>query len=132
MLKLTEKDFKKIDKFNSTLKSLLTLACQIDPKNNEIDRLKRLASIGASTNPVDLYTETAPNFKKHKEKIENKDADFFMDMGFSEDMYENPRVVPLFVMIVEKWEGLSLEIKEDIWGKVRIMLECASPCARAD
>lgn len=122
ILKLSEADFKKIDRFNLAVKGLLRIACAVDPNNVHLDRLRRLISIALEFNPIDPQRIASKYLLKYKDQILCKDAQFFLNGAYNENMRGSEMISGLFDLISGKWHDLSKDEQDEIWKKVEIMV----------
>jgi hypothetical protein len=123
--RLTEKQLKNIDKFNSAIKTLCKIAVKLDPNNASVDRIQKQISLFVGYNPVDPIKLVAPFLYKYNNKVLAKDSDFFISGGIQDDLKTaSSEILEVFQLIAGKWTTMSKDEINLIWEKIDIMSVC--------
>jgi hypothetical protein len=123
MSELSKEDFKKIDRFNSAIKSLCTIVTKLDPNNFTLERIKKQIDLFIYSNPVEIRNVAKPYLLKYQTHIKEKNEDFFLKSEFEEFSNASNEIIEIFGVITTKWPSLNAGEKKLIWEKIYSMLD---------
>lgn len=111
-----------LKKFNTTLTWLVNLLIRLNPRDDEIERLRGRMSIARGADRDFLIRECGPYLFKYQNHIITRNEQFFMDMQFSEMKDVEPSVRNLITKLREQYSKLCREEQDQIYGKVLDLL----------
>ncbi len=124
-IRLTEKQLKNIDTFNSSIKTLCKISTKLDPNNVLVDRVQKQVSMFLDYNPVDAIAIVTPFFTKYTNEVNTKNSDFFISGGIQSDLNSaSKEILEIFKLIAAKWPTMTDAEKDIIWAKIHVMQKC--------
>jgi len=107
-----------LKKFNTTLSWLVNLLVRLNPRDDEIERLRARMSIARGADRDSLIRECGPYLFKYQNHIITRNEQFFMNVNFSEMADVEPSIKNLITKLREQYSKMVQGEKDQIYEKV--------------
>jgi hypothetical protein len=116
--------------FNRILRQLIENAISKDPKNANIDDIKRKVQAGIKSNPDEVLSRAAPKFLVFAEAIIKKDKKTFMDKSIDRKYIKNDEDKSRNLGLIRAVRKMIKKATEDeeklLWKQMKKMLQICS------
>lgn len=114
-----------LTKFNLTLSNFIDDLIRVFPNYNNLEIFKEKFLLLKSTNPRLIVTYFTNTIYPYKSQIESKDASFFLEKDYSDDITIENKQWALDEMLNLKtlWNKLDDNNKETVWKYFLVLLK---------
>jgi hypothetical protein len=110
--------------FNNVIIDFLNDCILVFPEENDFKVYKRMISLLVKVNPKKVLSVFSEYSDLYKDKIINKDEDFFLENDYDVvKKYNDQEIFNVINKIKQYWKQLDLSNKDKIWDYLNLLIQ---------